>query len=127
MVALLALLILTLFAFSQRSTARRQAKLARAGELLQQAEANLSVDPAAGVRDAVASAKIDTTTHTESALRSTLLATNALVQLPGAGPVRAGAYSPDSRRFALADSTGQVSVFRLPDGTRLQTLRAGSL
>jgi WD40 repeat protein len=126
LIALLVLAVLTVFAFSQRSTARHQARLARAGELLQQAEADVAVDPAAAVRDAMASAAIDRTAHTEPVLRAALLATNARLQLRAAGPATAGAYSSNSRRFALADSTGQVRVFRLPDGKRLATLRTGS-
>jgi WD40 repeat protein len=126
LVALLAMAVLTAFWFSQRSAARREARKNKAGELLQRAQAQLAVDPVASIRAALKSAAIATSSNTESVLRSALLATNTELELHGAGPVSGGAYSPDGKRFALADETGRVRIFRLPDGKLLETLHSGS-
>jgi WD40 repeat protein len=124
--ALVVMAVLTVFAFSQRSNARREARKTRAGELLQRAEAQLTVDPVASIRAALKSATIATSPTTEPVLRTALLAMNTELELHGAGPVNAGAYSPDGSSFALADETGLVRIFRLPDGKLLKTLHVGS-
>jgi WD40 repeat protein/cytoskeletal protein RodZ len=107
----------------RRATAAR--KTAAAEAELQRAQAQLAVDPVAGVRAALASTTVRLP-NTESVLRSALLAMNAQLDLPAAGPAAAGAFSPSGSRFALADRKGLVRVFRLPDGKLIATLRAGS-
>lgn len=126
LVALVVMAVLTAFWFSQRSAAQREARKNKAGELLQRAEAQLAVDPVSSIRAALKSASIATSANTEPVLRSALLATNTELELRGAGLVSAGAYSPDGSRFALADETGQVRIFRLRDGKLLATLHSGS-
>src|SRR5882672_2413027 len=83
--------------------ARLATDKARATGLLQKSQAELAIDPARSVRDALASTRISTSGRSEQVLRSALLAMNALAQLPAVGRAVQAAYSPDGSRIALAD------------------------
>jgi WD40 repeat protein len=117
---------LAVYALSQRSTARHQASLAHAGELLQRAQSEIATDPAKSVRDALASTRVTTSPKSEDVLRSGLLAMNALADLPAAGPAMQAAYSHDGTRVAVVDLAGEARIFTAPGGRLLETLKNGA-
>jgi WD40 repeat protein len=106
--------------------ARLATDRARASGLLQKSQAELTIDPARGVQDALASTHVSASARAEDALRSALLATNAIAELPAAGAAVQAAYSPDGNRIALADRAGEVRIFTVPGGQHRLTLRNGS-
>jgi WD40 repeat protein len=126
LVAFALMTALAVYALSQRSTARHQASLAHAGELLQRAQSEIATDPVRSVRDALASTRITTSAKSEDVLRAGLLAMNALADLPAAGPATQAAYSPDGTRVAVAGLGGDARVFTAPGGRLLETLKNGS-
>ena len=65
---------LAVFAFSQRSDARDQARVAKGGQLVASALSLLDTDPELGVALAVNAADVDPTLRAEDALRQTLAA-----------------------------------------------------
>ena len=74
LVALAAATALAVFAFSQRSDARDQARIAKGGQLVASSFSQLGSDPELGLALAVEAARVDPTPQAEEALREALAA-----------------------------------------------------
>ena len=85
LVALLVMAGVTVFAFTQRSNARRQTRRARAGELAATALSDLSVDPEQSVRLALQAARLQPSVEHAGILRSAVAAFRLEAVLPGGG------------------------------------------
>ena len=91
----------TVFAVTQWSKARSQARLAHGRELAGEAVAELNVDPLDSLALALRSAQVTRTSQTEDVLREALVAERERAILPNDGPVRSGYLQPE--RSARAD------------------------
>jgi len=112
-VSLIALAIvagLAVWAFSERGTARSQARHAHARELDARALQGLSIDANKSVRLALTAIRLEPTPSAESVLRQALFADRLrLVRHTGA-PIRAAAVSKDGRRIAVALAGRRVEI-----------------
>ena len=98
---------LTVFAFSQRSDARDQARRAHAHDLVTSALLALErLDPQRSLALAAESAKLDATPQAEDVLRQVLLAARLRGVLPAQGAVRSATFSPDGRLVLVASGNG---------------------
>jgi len=93
-----------------------------AGALLSKAQAELATDPVQSVRSVLRSTAITRSPGAEDVLRSALLATHVLAELPAGGLAIDAAYSSDSSEIAVASRTGDIRVFSVPGGRLLSTL-----
>ncbi|HEV7641473.1 MAG TPA: hypothetical protein VGO39_11450, partial [Gaiellaceae bacterium] len=93
-----------------------------AGALLSRAQAELATDPVKSVRSALAATATMRIDGAEAVLRSALLATHLLAELPMDGPATDATYNFDSSEIAVASSAGDVRVFSVPGGRLLATL-----
>jgi WD40 repeat protein len=133
LLALAAMTAVAIYAFSQRSVARENARSARASErsarsreLGALALSDLATDPREGVHRALQAVKLEPTNATEDVLRSALLESRVRrIFRAGRGPVNAAAYSPDGSLVVTASEDGTARVFRVRDGSRVATLRHG--
>jgi WD40 repeat protein len=104
-VALVALAVvagLAVWAFVERGRAQDQARHARARELDARASENLAIDPNESVRLALAAAKREPGSATESVLRDAYLADRSRLVRHTVAPVTAVAASPDGTLLAAA-------------------------
>jgi len=101
-------------------------KQVNAGALLSRAQAELATDPVQSVRSVLASIKIAPSAGAEDVLRSALLATHVLAELPTGGQATDAAYSFDSSKIAVSSRSGDVRVFAVTGGRLLATLPGGS-
>src|SRR3954453_21906803 len=104
-VALVALAVvagLAVWAFVERGRAEDQARHARARELEARASENLTVDPNESVRLALAAAKREPGSATESVLRDAYLTDKMRLVRHAPAPVTAVAASPDEKLLAMA-------------------------
>ena len=116
----------TVFALTQRSHARSQARLAHARELIAVSLSNLSTDPAASLRDAVKAARLSPGDASESALRQALLAFHERAVLSADGPLVLAKYSPDGSRILTAGADGRARLYDARTHRLLGTLRHGA-
>ncbi len=121
-VALLVMAGVTVFALTQRSQARSQAKLARARELAASGVSQLQVDPQLSLALGIQSARLKRTSEGEDVLRQALVASHERSILPSAGPVRTASFSPDGRLVLTASDDGSARIWRA-DGVLLHTLK----
>ena len=122
-VAVAALLVMagvTVFAVTQWSKARSQARLAHGRELAGEAVAELNVDPLDSLALALRSAQVRRTSQTEDVLREALVANRERAILPNDGPVRAVTFSPNGALVLTASADGTARLWR-PDGTPVRT------
>jgi WD40 repeat protein len=99
---------LAVFALTQRSEAREQARLSQSRELAASALGALGSDPELGLLVALQAARAARTPEAENALREALIASRVRRVLTGhEGPVRHASFSPD----------GQFVLTAGPDGT----------
>jgi WD40 repeat protein len=112
-VSLLALAVvagLAVWAFSERSSARAQARHARAGELEATALQQLPIDPNRSVQLALTAAGREPGRAAESVLRDALIADRLRLVVHTGGEVRAVAISPHGDLLAAAVRGGRVLV-----------------
>ncbi len=121
-VALLVMAGVTIFAPTQRSEARSQARLARARELAAKGVSQLQVDPQSSLALGIESARLKPTNEAEDVLRQALVASRERSILPSGGPVRTASFSPDGRLVVTASDDGSARIWRV-NGTLLHTLR----
>jgi WD40 repeat protein len=128
LIAAAAMAAVTVYALSQRSEARDQARRARAGELAATAAALRGTDPLRAVRTAALAARLQPTPETEEVLREALVAMRLRAILPTGrlGPVRA-VVSRDNALVAVAGGGG-ARVFSARTGRLLRTFeKSGSV
>jgi WD40 repeat protein len=126
LIALVAMAGVTLFALTQRSHARSQARKAHARELDASALAGLGVDPQESLSQAVQAARLQDTPQTEDVLRRSLLASRVRSVLRAGGPVTAALYSGDGRRIVTASLDGRARVYDAATHRLLRTLDHGA-
>jgi WD40 repeat protein len=114
----------TVFALTQRSEARSQARVAHARELAATAVSQLPVDPERSLELAIESARLERTNVAEDVLRQALIAASERAILPSNGPVHAVSFSPDGSRVLTASDDGTARIWRT-NGALLRTLRDG--
>jgi WD domain, G-beta repeat len=111
LVALGVALGLAVFALIQRSDAIDREQVARSRELAAQSALQLRVDPAEGLRLAVAAVQTEaTTTEAERALRRALGVPVGVVVERQSSPLRAAAFSPDGHLVVTAAEDGKTRV-----------------
>jgi WD40 repeat protein len=121
-VAVLVMAGVTVFALTQRSQARSQARLARARELAANGVSQLQLDPQSSLALGIQSAMLKRTSEGEDVLRQALVASHERSILPSAGPVRTASFSPDGRLVLTASDDGSARIWRA-DGVLLHTLK----
>ena len=105
-----------MFAVTQWSKARSQARLAHGRELAGEAVAELNVDPLDSLALALESARLRRTSQAENVLRQAVAANRERAILPSDGPGTDGAFSPDGSLVLTASADGSARLWR-PDGT----------
>ena len=113
----------TVFALTQRSEARSQARLARAGELAARAVADLDVDPQRSLALAVDAASVRHIPQAEDVLRTALVESKERAVLPSNGPVNSVVFSPAGGRVVTASDDGSARVWSLHNRTPVRVLR----
>ena len=126
-VLLLALMAaVTVFALTQRSDARSQARRAHARELDATALSQIESDPQESLSLAVQAAKLQATAQSEDVLRRALLASRLRAVLRAGGPVTAAVYSPDGTRILTGSLDGRARLYDARTHRLLQTFRDGT-
>jgi WD40 repeat protein len=122
LLAVAAMIGVTVFAISQRSEARDQARLAQSRELAASALASLPDDPELGLLLALEAARTERTPQAESALRDALDASRVHTVFAGHdGPVTQVAFDPEGSLFL---TVGDDRTVRLVDAGTGQELHA---
>jgi WD40 repeat protein len=121
-VALLVMAAVTVFAVSQWSKARSQARLAQGRELAGTALTDLNVNPLQSLVLALDSARLRRTSEAEAVLRQALVANRERAILPSAGPVRTVAFSPDGSYVLTSSADGTARLWHA-DGTLARVFR----
>lgn len=116
----------TVFALTERSHARSQARLAHARELVAVSLARLSTDPAGALRSAVEAVRVVPGSAAEAALRQALLADRERAVFHNGGAVEVARYSPDGRRILVAGADGRARIYDAATHELLATLRHGA-
>ena len=116
----------TVFALTQRSHARSQARLAHARELIAVSLSRLTTDPAESLRSAVQAARLAPSGDAESVLRQALLASRERAVLRARGPVEVARYARDGRRILTAGADGVARIFVAPTHRLLAVLDHGA-
>jgi WD40 repeat protein len=125
--ALLALMAgVTVFALTQRSDARSQARKAHARELDATALSELATDPQHSLRLAVQAAMLQGTAQSEDVLRRSLLASRLRDVLHAGKPVIAAVYSRDGRRILTASFDGRARIYDARTHRLLKTFVHGA-
>ena len=109
---------LAVFAFSQRSEARDQARAARSGQLVASALSELDVDPELAVALALEAARIDPTTRAEDALRRALDASRVRRVIDTGGPLVGMDLDPAGSRVLAVGDDGEATVYDLQTGAK---------
>ena len=131
LLALAAMTAVAIYAFSQRSEARKsegrahaEERKALARELIARIGATLPVDPLESIGLAARAARLEPTIASETALRDALVASRVREILPaGTGVVNAAAYSPDASLVVAADQDGTARLFSTATGKTVAVLR----
>jgi WD40 repeat protein len=115
----------TVFALTQRSNARSQARVAHARELAWQGASLLQVDPAKSLELGVESLNVARTGQGEDLLRKALVESRVRAILQSDGPVRTVSYSPDGKLLLTAGDDGRARIWRPGGGRPVAVLRHG--
>jgi len=111
LVALVVVGAIAVFAFTQRSAARAQARRAHGRELAAQALADIPANPAVSLALALRAAGLAPGTQTENVLRSSLLAMREQRVVRVGGSVVAASFAPSGGRLLVAGSNGALGVY----------------
>jgi WD40 repeat protein len=125
-VALAILAVISVYALTQRSNARSEARHARARELAARASLQLPDDPEESLRLALKANDLEQSRDTEDALRTILRALRVQAVLRGAGPVAEAGFSPDGKLVITADGGGEARLFRTDTGRLVRSLHHGA-
>jgi WD40 repeat protein len=101
----------TVFALTQRSDARSQARKAHARELDATALSGLSTDPQQSLALSLQAARLQATSQSEDVLRRSLLTSRLRAILRAAGPVTAAVYSRDGSRILTSSLDGRARIY----------------
>ncbi|MGZ8695415.1 MAG: WD40 repeat domain-containing protein, partial [Gaiellaceae bacterium] len=126
LVALAGALALAVWAFSQRSEARDQARSAEARELAASALSQLGVDPERSLGLALEAAELEPSPRTEAVLRRSLLDSRVRLKATPERPVEALTTAPGGAIAAVSGRTlglfdgglGRTAAWPLPGGLR---------
>ncbi len=137
---------LAVFAFSQRSEAREQARIARSGQLAASALSLVDTDPELGLALALEAARIDPNQRAEDALRQTLGASRERAIIDVGRPLLSLELDRNGSRALVVGADGLARMFDLgsrrelwarrvdgaaaafaPDGRTVDTIRRRSL
>jgi len=128
LVALAVVAAVAIFALTQRTQARAEARkaeaearTARADNLAATAVTDLNTNPLLSLALAVLAARLDPTVQVEHALRSALIDSHVRVVLPARGAVLDAAFSPDGQRVVTASEDGRARLYT-PSGRLVATL-----
>ncbi len=116
LVALAATGALALFAFSQRSEARDQARAARSGQLVASALPSEDTDPELGIELALEAARLEPTQRAETALRDSLDASRLRAVIDTGHPVLGLDLDPSAARALVVGDDGIARLFDLATG-----------
>jgi WD40 repeat protein len=112
----------TVYALTQRSTARTQARHAGARALEASALSQLGVDPELSLLLAVEAATREPGPRAEDVLRRSLLGSRERAIFRTEGPVAIAGFSPDGDRVLVAGEGGDVRVIDLRTGSTVLAL-----
>jgi WD40 repeat protein len=126
LIALALTAAVAVFALTQRSQARTQARRAHARELDANALGSLGTDPQQGLKDALSAAQLSPSGQAENVLRTTLLASRLRAVLPAGGPVTTALYSPGGHLILTASKDGKARIYDAKSQRLLKTLDAHS-
>jgi WD40 repeat protein len=119
LVALAGMTALAVFAFSQRSEARDQARSAQSGALVASALSMLNSDPELGIALALEGARIEPTQAAENALRLAIDASRERGLISTGHPVVGIDVDPSGPRVLAVGDDGVARLYRLDTGKRL--------
>jgi WD40 repeat protein len=125
-VAVAVLGAISIYALTQRSNARSEARHARAREIAALASLQLPDDPEGSLRLALEANALEPSPRTERVLRTVLRELRVLAVLRGGGPVTSVAFSPDSEFALTADKGGEARLFRVSTGRRVRSFPHGA-
>jgi WD40 repeat protein len=125
-VAVAVLAAVSIYALTQRTNARGEARHARARELAALASVELPVDPERSLHLALQANAVEASRATEDVLRTTLRALRVEDVLRAGGPVAEAAFSPDGKLVVTAGGRGEARVFRADTGRLVRSLRHGA-
>jgi WD40 repeat protein/DNA-binding SARP family transcriptional activator len=121
---------LTVFAFDQRGSAKREARISDARELAAASVASLDVDPELSIllaRQAVREAQADGVALPDAAdALHQAVATSRVVLTIRSAATTSAAYSPNGTRIATAGSGKRAYLWNASNGERLLTLKGAS-
>jgi WD40 repeat protein len=116
----------TIFAFTQRSEARAQARKAHARALDASALSQLPLDPELSLLLASEAAMRDRSAGAEDVLRRTLLASRERGTFRAGGKITVARFSPDASKILVAAGDGTARVYDARTHRLLLTLRQGA-
>ncbi len=122
-IGLLVALVLSVFAFSQRSAAEDQTRLATSRELSLEALNLLEADPELAILLALEALSTQHTLEAENALHQALQAHRVLYTLTGhSAAVNAVVFGPDGASVISGSDDGTIKVWDVEAGTEIRTL-----
>jgi hypothetical protein len=119
LLALAGMTALSVFAFSQRSEARDQARSAQSGALVASALSMLKSDPELGIVLALEGARIEPTQAAENALRLAIDASRERGFISTGHPVVGMDVDPSKPRVLAVGDDGVARLYRLDTGKRV--------
>ena len=111
LLGLVAMTLVAIYAFAQRSEAQDAEEKARARELVATASANLVTDPDRSLALALETAKLDATPAAEDVLRTSLINSRVQRIIRVGNVATAASYSPNGRSAVATGEGGDVVVF----------------
>jgi WD40 repeat protein len=122
--ALLIVATVAVYALTQRSAARSQARHSHAHELAAQALAELPSNPASGLALALRAARLSPDSEAAAVLRDSLLALREQRVIRLGGQIAGAAFAPHGDYLLAASTNGDAGLYRR-DGTRILQLPRG--
>jgi WD40 repeat protein len=113
LVALLLVGAIAVFALTERSHAKSEARRAHARELTAAATSLLDVDPQQSIRNALQAAGLERGTQEEDVLRLSLLADLQRGVLRAKAPVLSAHFDPTGRRIITASRDGKARIYKV--------------
>jgi len=125
-VAVAVLGAISIYALTQRSSAKNEARHSRARETAALALLRLPVDPEQSLVLALQANALERSPNSERVLRSVLRELRVLAVLPRGGPVASVAFSPDSKFALTAGEGGEARLFRVSTGRLVRSFPHGA-